>query len=324
MLLGIDVGGMSIKYALCGENGQVLAEDHIPTRAREEDAETIISRLGHSLQNWLAGLGYSQRDVSAVGIGLPGTQSNRRGEFIFASNLPFKNTPFRQLLHTCIEAPIYLGNDANVAALAEARLGAGQGSRCSVTITIGTGIGSGVIINDRVYSGFNEAGVELGHMVIHKDGELCGCGQHGCLEAYTAAPALMRRTRQAAEAAPDSLLAREIAAAGGQVNGETPFLARAHGCPVARQLLASYVEDFAVGLANIVNCFFPECIILGGGIAGQGEPFRAEVEAAAREQCHVTRGLPETRILLARLGNQAGRIGAALFAGDCLRDGLPG
>lgn len=321
--IGVDIGGMSVKVGLIREGGEIVLRDSVPTEAGSLNQEEIILRTASLIKDVAARAGVELQEIRAVGVGSPGTPDNRRGMVIFAGNLGFRCCPVREILSRELGLPVYLGNDANVAALAESRIGVGRGSHSSITITIGTGIGGGVILNDRVYAGFNGAGCELGHMVIHTGGVPCSCGRNGCLEAYAAAPALMRRTEEAAKVHPDSILARCIEKEGG-ISGKTIFDARLEGCPLAVETLQAYMDDLAEGLANYINCYFPERIILGGGVSKQGEWFRKELEEMTRRKCFEMGDLPQTEICLAQLGNEAGIVGAAFFAEDCLADGLCG
>ena len=193
----------------------------------------------------------------------------------------------------------------------------------AVLITLGTGVGGGVILNDRVYSGFNDAGSELGHMVICMDGEPCTCGRQGCFEAYASAAALIRQTEQAMAEYPDSLLYEETTDEG-RVTGRTAFNAMKRGDAVAIGVVERYIRYIGEGLANIINVLMPEMIILGGGISNEGDHFLQRVKKATIERSFLHGNVEKPNFQLAALGNDAGIVGAALFARDCLQDGLPG
>lgn len=324
LYLGIDIGGMSVKIAIVDVlKGEILDHTAIPTEADQSTAEEIVARTCAAAKGLLAEHGLAWDDVTAIGAGSPGTSDNRRGLLLFAGNLPFKMFKMREAFVAHSGRPFYLGNDANVAALAETRLGAGRGVQSSLTVTLGTGIGVGFVVNDRIYSGFNGTGVEAGHMVIQFAGEPCGCGRQGCFEAYAAASALQKQAARYAEGHPDwplNKLYRET----GEISGKALFEAYAADDAGARQLIADYIRYLGIGLANFVNIYCPEMIILGGGISRQGEWFRAAVEAEMLKSCFDTGDLPQTRVAIAQMGNEAGMIGAALFARDCREDGLQG
>lgn len=319
--MGIDIGGMSIKAGIVTEEGEILAQAAIPTEAETSTGDQIIEATAKLILSLAEQLPEGMDGIDAIGLGAPGTFDSEHGILLYVSNLPLSGMPICQMLSDACHRPVFLGNDANVAALAEARIGVGRDLKSSITVTIGTGIGSGVILNNRVYSGFNGAGCELGHTVIRAGGRHCGCGRNGCFEAYCSAASLIKLTQEAANAQPDSLLAREIWEAG-EITGKTVFDVRAKGCPVAQQVVEDYLDNFAEGLANLVNAFFPEAIILGGGLSRQGDWLRADLEKRMTEKSIDIGHLPRTKVLLAKLGPEAGIVGAGFFAQDCLDDGV--
>ena len=224
----------------------------------------------------------------------------------------FLNTPIVKMIQDKINVPIFLGNDADCAALGEAYAGVTKDCNDSVMITIGTGIGGGIIINKKIYSGFNHIGGELGHMVIVSGGEKCGCGRNGCWEAYGSATALIRQTGEAIEKNPDSILAKLAEGDIGKVNGKTAFDAMRMGCPTGKAVVDKYIEYFSTGLTNIINIFQPEKIVIGGGISKEGQPFiDAIMKHVSNERYGKTNDLPKTTIHTSLLGNDAGIIGAA-------------
>lgn len=324
LTFGVDIGGMSIKAGIVDGTGKLLCRAAVATEPESLSQEAIMARTADLLTSLMLQEGLEPSELDAIGMGAPGTSENETGRLIFAGNLPFRNTPMRRLLRQRFDLPVFLGNDANVAALAESRVGEGRGCDSSIVVTLGTGIGAGVVIQDRVYAGFNGAGCELGHMLLIKGGVPCTCGRRGCVEAYCAAPALMAQTKAASLAHPDSRLHQMIQAQGGQVDGRVVFDAREAGCPVAAAAVAQYMDYLADSLVNFINAYFPERLILGGGVSAQGEWFRQALEAMVLERCFDLGDLPQTSLALASLGNEAGMIGAAFFARDCLQDGLDG
>jgi glucokinase len=254
-------------------------------------------------------------EAEAVGLGIPCTIDRERGLAISAVNLPIVDVPIRDLIGERIGLPVFVDNDANVAVLAEHRFGAARGARNVVMLTIGTGIGGGLVIDGEVYRGSTGAGAELGHVVIDADGPRCqgNCPNRGCVEALASGTALAREGRAAAEASPDSALGRALAA-GTEIDGREVTAAALAGDDTAREVVALIGGRIGVALASLANVFEPDLIVIGGGVAAAGElllePARAELRA---------RALPPqsaTEVVLAQLGQEAGMIGAATMALD--------
>ena len=293
--IGIDLGGTGIKGAVVREDGEILARQTCPTRPRRgpaavaEDIGAMIRTLGRG------------REVAGVGLGCPGTVDDRAGTVVYACNIGWVNYDVRRALEDT-GFSVRLVNDANAAALAEAAVGAAKGARSAVVVTLGTGIGGGVVLDGHLLTGFT--------------GESCACGRRGCWETYASATALIRRTEAAMAAHPDSALHR-IAREKGGVDGRTAFAGQEAGDPAATRVVAEYIRYLGVGIANLVNIFFPEVIALGGGIANQGEtllrPLRAQVQSQEYGSAYTKK---HPRIVTCTLGSDAGVIGAALFAAE--------
>jgi glucokinase len=324
--VGIDLGGTNIKAGVVDEHGQIQTQDSIKTRA-ERDQVAIIQDMGQLAAKVTREADLKEEDIQAIGIGSPGTPNNEAGTLIYANNLPFHHAPMRSEIRAIMDRPVYIENDANVAALAEYVAGAARKTEHSVTITLGTGVGGGVIINRRIYSGFNQAGCEIGHMVIKAGGELCTCGRRGCFEAYASATGLIRETQKAAQNNPGSILNELIQENGGQADGRTAFIGMRLGDPASKDVVEDYIEMLAEGVTNIVNVYMPEVIAIGGGICNEGDALLLPVreKAIARAYgAYFGEGVKITRIVLAQMGNRAGIIGAAMMAANCLEDGLEG
>ena len=210
--------------------------------------------------------------------------------------------------------PVYIENDANAAALGEALAGAGQGAKSCVCITLGTGVGSGVVLDGKVYGGFNFAATEIGHTVIVVDGEPCTCGRNGCWEAYASATALVNQTKAAMKEHPDSLM-HAVTAEQGRVSGRTAFDAMRKGDAVAKQVVDTYIGYVACGLTNVVNIFQPEVLCIGGGICNEGDTLLVPLKQKLKQDRYSKYSACQTRLCVATLGNDAGIIGAA-FLGD--------
>lgn len=307
--IGIDLGGTNIKGALVSAEGEILKEHSIPTRV-DLGPEAVAGRIGQVI----AQLSIGEDTVGGVGVGCPGTVDDASGIVRFAANLNFVNFDLRSALRAHTALPIHLGNDANAAALGEALFGCGRGAESTIVVTLGTGVGGGVVLDGKMLTGYTGAASELGHMVIRAGGEECTCGRRGCFEAYASATALIRETKRAMAAHPESRM-HAAAEENGAVDGRTAFIAAQRGDAAAQAVVDRYLDDLACGVANIVNIFFPEVIALSGGVANQGDallvPLRERVRALSYGSRYAVR---HTRIELCTLGYRAGVIGAALLA----------
>lgn len=312
-VIGIDLGGTSIKAGLVDDTGRLLRKNSMPTRVACSQ-ETIVCDMAQLACQLLQEENLSLGDVVAVGVGAPGTPDEAGGTLIYANNLPFQDVPIRAILKEALGLPVFVDNDANVAALAESMVGATQKARHSVLITLGTGVGSGVIIDRKIYRGFNQAASEIGHILIQADGEPCTCGRRGCFEVYASATALIRETRRAAEANPQSLLQGLIDENKGLVDGRTAFEAMRAGDPVASQVVDVYTTMIAEGLASVINVLMPDMIAIGGGISHEGDALLIPVREKTIPKAYLGHGVAKPQLVLATLGNDAGMIGAALMA----------
>ncbi len=309
MYIGIDLGGTNIKAALVSEKYEIIRKKSIPTGA-ERPAEEVVRDMALLCLDLLKEAGVDKSEVSNVGVGIPGSVDDESGKVIYACNLNFENTDLRGIFRKVFDVPVHLGNDADCAALGEAYAGASKGCRHSVMITLGTGVGGGIIIDRKIYSGFNHIGGELGHMVIEYDGVQCGCGRKGCWEAYSSATGLIRMTGEAMDEHPESKL-WEICTRD-NVSGRSAFQAEAMGDKTAAEVVRKYCEYLACGLTNIVNIFQPEVLCVGGGVSNEGENLLRRVIPLV-EAMRYSRSVPQTKICKAQLGNDAGLVGAAML-----------
>ena len=308
MYIGIDVGGTNLKAGLVDQSGTILAVERTPLdfRGPESFADTLAS-LAKAV---MASGGAAAQDVEYVGIGIPGAVAG--GDILYTANIPMKNVPLEKLLRQHLDLPVLLGNDADCAAVGEWSCGVGRGTKHFIVITLGTGVGGGMILNGKLYSGCG-AGGEVGHIVVQKDGVPCNCGRRGCWEAYASATGLIRETTEAMKAHPESLL-HQVAAQNGAVDGRTSFQAAEQCDETALAVCRSYAEYLASGLTDLVNILHPEAVALGGGVAAAPEyllldPVR---EIVARE-CYARHVGQVPHIVRAELGNDAGIIGAAML-----------
>jgi len=319
---GIDLGGTNIKAGIVDGEGKLLNKLSIKTNA-DRTMEAIIHDMGQLAVDAIRDAGLEIKDIEAIGIGSPGTPDNDEGLLVYSSNLPFNKAPMRKLIREVVDLPVYIDNDANCAAMAEAVAGAGKGAKDSVTITLGTGVGAGVIVNGRIFSGFNQAGSEFGHTVLVSGGVQCGCGRKGCFEQYASASALARMTREAAEANPDSLL-NKVKEDEGEWNARIAFIAMREGDKTAEEVVDRYTDYLADGLANAINAFMPEVLIVGGGVCNEGDPLLIPMREKTMSRPYFGPGVPKTRIALAQMGNDAGIVGAAMMGKSCVDDGKNG
>ncbi len=314
MYIGVDLGGTNIAVGLVDEDGKILYKSSVPTKA-ERDPEAIMDDIAAEVMSVLAEQKVHLNDILWVGIGSPGSVDTEKGVVVCAHNLPFAEYPICDALQKRLRVPVYLGNDANCAALGESVAGATRGYADSIVVTLGTGVGGGIILNHKIHKGYNGGAGEVGHMILHVDGEPCSCGQRGCFEAYSSATALVRMTREAIAAHPESRL-KEFSAGGTRINGKTAFLAAREGDETAQEVVDRYIHFLAIGIVNLINLFQPRVVAIGGGVSHEGEnlllPLRKEVE----ERAFKTKGGFTTRIELAQLGNDAGIIGAAFLGKD--------
>ena len=311
--IGIDIGGTNLKAGFVDEAGQLLVTRKMKVSGIADPA-TLAWTVHALCVDLCCDGGCGMEEIASVGVGCPGAVEIRSGSILYTCNLPLRNVPLRRLFHQLSELPLYIENDANCAALAEYYVGGGRGSKRFITVTLGTGVGAGIIHNGKIFHGSNGMAGEVGHMSIEMDGEECPCGRRGCWERYASANALKRQTAQAIAIHSDSILARVVAENDGHVSGQSAFIAARQGCPVGQQVCDRYIQYLATGLINIINIFQPDTLAIGGGVSNESDeqlllPLRRQV-AAYSLPCNLDR---MTRIVKAELGNDAGIIGAALL-----------
>ena len=311
--IGIDLGGTNIVASVVDDDYNIIGTSKTPTNS-PRSADEIFDDIADVCEEAVKTAGLTMEDIDSVGMGTPGTV-NQDGIIEFANNLAFNNVPARTMLAKRINKPeekVFIENDANCAALGEAYAGCGNGAKDFVAVTLGTGVGSGVIIGGKIVNGVNYAGGECGHMVIVIDGEQCSCGRKGCWEAYASATALIRQTKKAMEEYPDSLM-HKLAKEEGKVSGRTAFDAMRLGDIAGIKVVDDYIKYVACGLINIVNALQPEIICIGGGICNEGETLMKPLRRFVQSERYSIHSKIQTKIVKAELGNDAGVIGAALL-----------
>ena len=309
--VGIDLGGTSIKAGLVDEQGKILCKATCPTLV-ERGARPVVDDMAKLSLEVIEKGGYTLDDVKAIGIGLPGIQDPRTGIVPFCTNLYWHEVPVIEWMQETINKPIYIGNDATVAGLAESVAGVSAGIENSVFLTLGTGVGGGIVLGGKVYSGTNGVGSELGHMITVIDGELCTCGNRGCWERYASATALIRMGREAAEKHPESQIAASVNGKLDDITAKTVIDAAKAGDEAANEVFERYVYYLCAGLVNIINFIDPEVIVLGGGVSHAGQ-FLLDAVNRRLPSMVFYKTMPYARVALATLGNDAGIIGAAML-----------
>jgi len=310
--IGIDLGGTNIAAGIVDEEGKIIKKGSVPTGAHRHYTE-IMKDMAQLSLNLVKECGLSLEDIHSVGIGSPGAPDNEKGMILYSNNIAFLNVPMRDEIQKYIPKPVNIENDANCAAYGEYIAGGAKGTRISITITLGTGIGGGIIIDGRIYTGSHHAGAELGHMVICVDGEQCTCGRKGCWEAYASATALIRMTREAAARNINGTIMKLVNGDISKIDAKTAFDAKRMGDSIGAEIVDKYVKYLAEGLANICNIFEPEVICIGGGVSKEGEYLLEPVRKLVYEKFYCKQ-VPMPKIIPAVLGNDAGIIGAALLA----------
>ena len=308
--VGIDLGGTNIVSGVVDENYKIIATGKLKTnmpRPAEEIADDMAKTVYMAVEN----AGLKMDDIEFIGIGSPGAINPVDGIVTYANNLNFDNVPLCELVRARVPKDVYIENDANAAALGEAVAGSAKGTSDSIMITLGTGVGGGIIIDGKVYSGFNYAAAELGHMMIVANGNPCSCGLNGCWEAYSSATALIKSTREAMERNPDTVMWEMCENNLANVNGRTAFNAMRQGDMVAAEVIDMYIEYLAVGIINIINIFCPEVLSIGGGISNEKDRLLDMLLPRIGMRIYSSNSPRRTLIKIAELGNEAGIIGAA-------------
>lgn len=313
--IGVDLGGTNIAVGIVDEHYSIIKKGSVPTLA-QRGPEPIVRDMAELCKKLLAECGVTPQETGGAGIACPGTVNPKTGVVEYANNIKFLDFPLQKLFSEYMDIPkdkVALGNDANLAALGEAVAGAARGASSSVMITLGTGVGGGVILDGKVLTGCAYGGAELGHMVIEYGGRPCSCGRRGCFEAYSSATALIKMTKEAFEAESDTLMHEMCAGDINRVGGKTAFAAMKKGDKAAAAVVDTYISYLACGIANLINIFQPEVLTIGGGICGEGDYLILPLKEKLSHEIYSKDGVLKTEIRTAALGNDAGIIGAAAF-----------
>lgn len=310
MYLGIDLGGTNIAAGLVTESGVIKKSVSTPTVANRPFNE-IVRDMAKLCRGILDITGTDIKDIKSIGIGNPGTIDNKNGVIIYSNNLGWENAHIREEMQKHFDIPVNIENDANAAAYGEYSLYAKDVDNF-LFITLGTGVGGGIIIDKKIYRGFNGAGAELGHFTLMHNGIECTCGKKGCWESYGSVTALIRQTSDAIMYNPNSIMAKTYIDAG-EINGRTAFDAAKAGDSVAQEVVDNYIAYVADGICSMVNIFEPEVLLIGGGISKEGNYLLDPIKEYC-EKNYFCKNIRQTKLGIAKLGNDAGIIGAALAA----------
>ena len=316
-IVAIDLGGMSAKGGLFSEDGELLLEENVKTSCGDGVDGTLekLATLSKTLAD-KKGIPFSE--VLAIGAGAPGVVDSQKGVILRWSNYDWNNVPFAEKLSRLTGKKVYVANDANVAALGEAKFGATAQYQSSILLTVGTGIGSGIVFDGNLIEGYRSAGAELGHITIREGGLPCACGRRGCYEKYASTTALIRQTRLAMA---EDLNSKMWTIANGKienVDGRTAFAAARQGDETAKKVIEQFVGYLSEGIADFVNILRPEAIVIGGGISNEGEMLFEPLRKAVDARTYIAMDIVPLKIVGAKLGNRAGIYGAYSIAKENL------
>lgn len=312
--VGIDLGGTNIVAGVVDGDYNIIAKASTKTncpRPEKEIAEDMAKMAVQAVEN----AKLTMDDIKWIGIGTPGIANSATGIVERANNLGFINTPLVKYVKEFIgrnDTPVYIENDANAAAYGEYVAGAAKGAKNAVCITLGTGVGAGIVIDGKIYAGSNFAGAEIGHTVIEVGGAPCTCGRKGCFEAYSSATGLIRMTKESMAENPDSIM-NKMAEERGKVTARTSFDCMRAGDKYAKAVVDKYIKYLAAGITNTINTFQPDILCIGGGVCNEGDPLLLPVKAIVEEEDFANKSEKRTEIVIAKLGNDAGLIGAAFL-----------
>ncbi|MBR3019150.1 MAG: ROK family protein [Clostridia bacterium] len=309
--IGIDLGGTNIAVGVVSEAGSILAETSAKTLA-ERPYKEIVRDMAACVMKAVTKAGLTEADIYSIGIGIPGVAEGDNGVVFNCTNLGWINVPLRDEMQKYINKPVFIDNDANVAALAESYFGVSAGYKSSVMITLGTGVGGGIVINGKPWSGAHGRAGEIGHMTLVPDGAPCTCGNNGCVERYCSATAIIRTAKQECYSFPSTAILSKAGGNINRVNAKLVIDAAKEGDASALRVFNSFVKYLAMAINNITAFFDPDIIVLGGGVSYAGS-FLLDSVSALLPRYQMFKALPIPKLALAKLGNEAGIVGAAML-----------
>lgn len=311
--IGIDVGGTNVKIALVDDNGKIIYSNSVPTYAKM-GYEYTVNNIKQAIKDLMKETNTTPSDIEGIGFDFPGQVDCKTGVVKLAPNIPgWVNVPIAQMIENEFHIPTRIDNDVRCAALGELKFGAGRGCENFICITVGTGIGSGIVINGKVVRGATNAAGELGHIKLQMNGgPICGCGDTGCLEAFASGPAIVAMAQEYIKGEKSTKFREMAAVEGGEI---TPYMvakAAEEGDPVAKRIFEIVGEYIGIGLTSVINLLNPERVIIGGGVAESGELLLGPIRKTIKERAMVVAG-NAVEIVPAQLGNSAGVIGASML-----------
>lgn len=310
--IGIDLGGTNIVAGVVNENYEIISKASTKTnlpRPEKEIADDMAKMCFKAAEQ----AEISMDDIEWIGIGTPGIANSETGIIEYSNNLGFSNTPMVKYISEATGKSAFVENDANAAAYGEYVAGAAKGAKNAVCITLGTGVGGGIIVDGKIYAGSNFGGAEIGHTVIEVDGPQCSCGRKGCFEVFSSATGLIRMTKEAMEEDKTSVMHKITADRNGKVSARTSFEAMRMGDPAAKKLVDKYIKYLAAGITNTINIFQPDILCIGGGVCNEGDPLLLPMKEIVKKEVYTRNSKKNTEIVIAKLGNDAGIIGAAFL-----------
>lgn len=312
--LGIDLGGTNIVAGVVDEDGNIIVKASCKTNVPRPQ-EAICDDMAAVALKALESAGLTKNDINYVGIGAPGAVNSSTGVIEFTNNFNYHNWEIVKMMNDRLGVDIYVENDANAAAYGEFVVGAAKDANDAVVITLGTGVGGGIIIDGMIYSGSNYAGAELGHIVIQHGGRQCTCGRKGCWEAYSSATGIINMTKEAIinPYNNNSILCKMIGGDTSKITGKTAFDAMLQGCDVGKAIVDEYISYLGCGIVNIINIFQPEILCIGGGVSRQGNVLLDPIKKIVEVERYTKHNAHQTELCLCKLGNDAGIIGAAFL-----------
>lgn len=310
--LGVDLGGTNIVAGVVDEEYNILVKESVKTNSNRPAAEVIADIIAVA-KKAVESANLTMDQIENVGVGAPGTANKDTGIIEYSNNLKWDEVPLKQMMEDGLQKPVFVENDANAAAFGEFLAGAGKDHNSLVAITLGTGVGGGVITDGKILTGFSYAGAELGHSVIVAHGRHCTCGRDGCLEAYVSATGLINATKEAMQEDKQSAMWEICDGNLENVNGKTAFDGMRKGDATAIDVVDTFIDYLSIGIANFINIFQPEILCIGGGICKEGDTLIKPLTEKVIPQTYAKKEENRTKIVVAKLGNDAGVIGAAML-----------
>jgi glucokinase len=310
--IGIDLGGTNIAAGVVDEDHHIIARHHVRT-CTSKTFEELVADIAKTAYDVVDKVNLSMNEIVSVGLGTPSCINPQTGMLVNANNLNWKNVPLPKEMEKHFQMPVYIRNDADCAALGEVLAGAAREYDSALMVTLGTGVGGGIIMGKQIFNGYDHMGAEIGHTKLMFDGIKCTCGQYGCFESYASATALIRQTKEAMQQHPESLINELCGNDMNAVDAKTAFDAARLGDAAALKLIDKYINYLAAGLSTLIVIFRPQVIIVGGGISNEREYLIEPLKQKLITYTFASEQIGVPHVIAAELGNDAGIIGAAMI-----------